>query len=107
MAEAVHRGWDVIGPVPPDSVFARARGGAFDWVLALYHDQGLIAVKTASFGEATNWTVGLPVLRTSVDHGTAFSIAGSGVADARPLRAVLATTLELIEGTLPRSNPSR
>ncbi len=101
------RGIDVHGPESADSLFVRACRGEFDWVLALYHDQGLIAVKTAAFGEATNWTVGLPVLRTSVDHGTAFSIAGSGVADARPLRAVLETTLQLIEGTLPRANPSR
>jgi 4-hydroxythreonine-4-phosphate dehydrogenase len=107
VAEAQRRGWRVSGPHPPDSVFARARGGAFDWVLALYHDQGLIPVKTASFGEATNWTLGLPVLRTSVDHGTAFRIAGSGVADAQPMRSVIATTLELIEGTLPRRSAAR
>ncbi len=89
------RGLDVHGPESADSLFARARRGEFDWVLALYHDQGLIAVKTACFGLATNWTLGLPVLRTSVDHGTAFGIAGRGLADAGPLRAVYATTLEL------------
>lgn len=90
------------GPESPDSLFARARRGEFDWVLALYHDQGLIAVKTAAFGAATNWTVGLPFLRTSVDHGTAFGIAGQGVADARPLAQVVETTLRLIGGELPR-----
>jgi len=74
-------------------------------VLALYHDQGLIAVKTASFGLATNWTLGLPFLRTSVDHGTAFPLAGRGVADAEPLAAVVATTLGLIHGELPRGRP--
>jgi 4-hydroxythreonine-4-phosphate dehydrogenase len=96
------RGIDVHGPESADSLFARARGGEFDWVLALYHDQGLIAVKTAAFGLATNWTLGLPFLRTSVDHGTAFGIAGRGIADERPLAHVIETTLGLISGTLPR-----
>jgi len=71
-------------------------------VLALYHDQGLIAVKTASFGTATNWTLGLPFLRTSVDHGTAFPLAGKGVADAGPMAAVVEATLGLIAGRLPK-----
>jgi 4-hydroxythreonine-4-phosphate dehydrogenase len=95
--EARAAGVDVAGPESADSLFARAGRGEFDWVLALYHDQGLIAVKTASFGAATNWTLGLPVLRTSVDHGTAFSLAGTGRADAAPMRAVLATTLALLD----------
>ncbi|MDX1998622.1 MAG: 4-hydroxythreonine-4-phosphate dehydrogenase PdxA [Thermoanaerobaculia bacterium] len=98
VAAARARGLDVHGPESADSLFARARQGEFDWVLALYHDQGLIAVKTAAFGEATNWTVGLPYLRTSVDHGTAYGIAGRGVADERPLAAVVETTLELLAG---------
>lgn len=96
VAEARRRGIDARGPESPDSVFARARRGEHDWVLALYHDQGLIAVKTAAFGEATNWTVGLPYLRTSVDHGTAFAIAGRGEADAGPLERVVETTLRLL-----------
>ena len=96
------RGLDVYGPESPDSLFARARSGEFDWVLALYHDQGLIAVKTAARGLATNWTLGLPYLRTSVDHGTAFSIAGRGMADSRPLAACVETTLRLLSGELPR-----
>ena len=94
--EAQQRGINVSGPASPDSLFARARRGEFDWILALYHDQGLIAVKTASFGTATNWTLGLPFLRTSVDHGTACDIAGKGVADADPLGQVIETTLNLI-----------
>ena len=102
VAAARAAGIDAAGPESPDSLFARARRGEFDWVLALYHDQGLIAVKTASFGSATNWTLGLPFLRTSVDHGTAFPLAGTGRADAAPMRAVLATTLALLEGRLPR-----
>ncbi len=96
------RGVDARGPESADSLFARARQGEFDWVLALYHDQGLIAVKTAAFGLATNWTLGLPYLRTSVDHGTAFHLAGRGLADARPLAACLETTLGLLAGSLPR-----
>jgi 4-hydroxythreonine-4-phosphate dehydrogenase len=102
VAAARAAGIDALGPESPDSVFSRCRSGEFDWVLALLHDQGLIAVKTASFGAATNWTVGLPFLRTSVDHGTAFHIAGRGLADARPLERVLATTRELVAGRLPR-----
>jgi 4-hydroxythreonine-4-phosphate dehydrogenase len=105
VAAARERGIDVHGPESADSLFSRARRGEFDWVLALYHDQGLIAVKTASFGTATNWTLGLPFLRTSVDHGTAFPLAGRGLADAGPLAAVVAATLGLISGALPRKRP--
>jgi len=102
VAAARERGLDVHGPESADSLFARLRRGEFDWVLALYHDQGLIAVKTSSFGLATNWTVGLPFLRTSVDHGTAFPLAGRGLADAGPLAAVVDSTLKLISGELPK-----
>ncbi len=102
VAEARQQGIDVHGPESADSLFARLARDEFDWVLALYHDQGLIAVKSASFGLATNWTLGLPFLRTSVDHGTAFAIAGSGRADPSPMNAVLETTLQLLSGELPR-----
>jgi 4-hydroxythreonine-4-phosphate dehydrogenase len=102
VVEATTRGVDASGPESADSLFSRARGGEFDWVLALYHDQGLIAVKTSAFGLATNWTLGLPFLRTSVDHGTAFELAGKGVADARPIAQVVETTLALLSGKLPR-----
>lgn len=98
--EARRRGIDAHGPESADSLFARTLRGEFDWVLALYHDQGLIAVKTAAFGDATNWTLGLPYLRTSVDHGTAFAIAGRGEADLRPLAKAVETTLELIAARL-------
>ena len=93
---------EILGPESPDSVFGRAAEGGVDWVLALYHDQGLIAVKTHAWGRATNWTLGLPIIRTSVDHGTAFDIAGLGRARISPLRHVLETTLGLISGRLPR-----
>ena len=73
---------DIQGPIPADTVFVRASRGEFDCVLACYHDQGLIPVKLVAFGQAVNVTIGLPIIRTSVDHGTAFDIAGRGVADA-------------------------
>jgi len=76
------KGIDVSGPFPADTVFVRARKGEFDVVVACYHDQGLIPIKLAAFGRAVNVTLGLPIIRTSVDHGTAFDIAGKGVADA-------------------------
>jgi len=75
------KGIDVSGPFPADTLFVRARKGEFDVVVACYHDQGLIPVKLAAFGRAVNVTLGLPIVRTSVDHGTAFDIAGKGVAD--------------------------
>lgn len=96
VAAARERGIDAHGPESADSLFARARGGEFDWVLALYHDQGLIAVKTAAFGSATNWTLGLPYIRTSVDHGTAFDLAGTGRVRLEPMRQVVARTIELV-----------
>jgi len=93
---------DAYGPESPDALFSRARRGEFDWVLALYHDQGLIAVKTVAFGSAVNWTMGLPFIRTSVDHGTAFALAGSGKADARPLARAVEGAIGLAAGELPR-----
>ena len=79
------RGIDITGPWPGDTVFGRAARGEFDAVIACYHDQGLIPVKLLAFGRAVNVTLGLPIVRTSVDHGTAFDIAGQGVADASSL----------------------
>jgi 4-hydroxythreonine-4-phosphate dehydrogenase len=81
---AQERGWSVDGPFPADSFFFR-RAGEFDAVIAMYHDQGLIPVKLLARGRAVNVTLGLPFLRTSVDHGTAFEIAGRGVASADSL----------------------
>jgi 4-hydroxythreonine-4-phosphate dehydrogenase len=76
---------EVSGPFPADTLFLRAWRGEFDAVAACYHDQGLIAVKCLEFGRAVNVTLGLPIIRTSVDHGTAFDIAGRGVADPRSM----------------------
>ena len=78
---ARQRGIRIDGPFPGDTVFVRAARGDFDAVIATYHDQGLIPVKLLAFGRAVNVTLGLPIVRTSVDHGTAFDIAGKGVAD--------------------------
>jgi 4-hydroxythreonine-4-phosphate dehydrogenase len=82
---AKQRGIDISGPWPGDTVFARAARGEFDVVIACYHDQGLIPVKLLAFGKAVNVTLGLPIVRTSVDHGTAFDIAGKGIADPSSL----------------------
>jgi 4-phospho-D-threonate 3-dehydrogenase / 4-phospho-D-erythronate 3-dehydrogenase len=82
IAEANARGLNVSGPVPADSVFHMARVGRYDAVLSLYHDQGHIAAKMMDFEKTVSVTLGLPILRTSVDHGTAFDIAGTGKASA-------------------------
>lgn len=79
-------GLDVSGPHPPDTVFLAAINGRSDVVMAMYHDQGLIPIKTIDFERSVNVTIGLPYLRVSVDHGTAFDIAGQGIADAAPMR---------------------
>jgi 4-hydroxythreonine-4-phosphate dehydrogenase len=73
--------WRVSGPIPADTVFVRAFSGEFDAVVAPYHDVGMAAFKTASFGRGVNVTIGLPFVRTSPDHGTAFDIAGQDAAD--------------------------
>lgn len=91
------RGLDVSGPYPPDSVFERARRGEFDAVIAMYHDQGHIAVKMADFFGGVNVTLGLPVIRTSVDHGTGFDIAGEGIANPASMVAALALALDMAE----------
>ena len=89
VAAARAEGVDAQGPFPPDTVFMRARRGAFDLVVAMTHDHGLIPVKYLGVEHGVNVTLGLPFVRTSPDHGTAFDIAGRGVADAASLRAAL------------------
>jgi len=83
------------GPIPADTVFVRALRGEFDAVLTPYHDVGMTAIKVAAFGRGVNVTLGLPFIRTSPDHGTAFDIAGRGVADASSMRAALELAVEL------------
>ncbi|MBM3782288.1 MAG: 4-hydroxythreonine-4-phosphate dehydrogenase PdxA [Acidobacteria bacterium] len=89
VAAARAAGVDASGPFPADTVFLRALRDECDAVVACYHDQGLIPVKLLAFGDAVNVTIGLPIIRTSVDHGTAFDIAGRGVADPGSLVAAI------------------
>jgi 4-hydroxythreonine-4-phosphate dehydrogenase len=93
-------GIDVTGPWPADTLFVRAIRGEFDAVVANYHDQGLIPVKLAAFGQAVNVTLGLPFVRTSVDHGTGFDIVEKGVADGGSLVLAMKAAVDLA-----RSNP--
>ncbi len=83
------------GPLPADTVFVRALAGEFDAVITPYHDVGMTAVKVAGFGKGVNVTLGLPFVRTSPDHGTAFDIAGRGIADAGSMREAVALAVRL------------
>jgi 4-hydroxythreonine-4-phosphate dehydrogenase len=91
------RGIDATGPLPADTVFVPEQLARFDAVLAMYHDQGLPVLKHAGFGHAVNVTLGLPVIRASVDHGTALDLAGTGRAASGSLEAAVALALELVE----------
>jgi 4-hydroxythreonine-4-phosphate dehydrogenase len=101
--EAREAGIDASGPHPPDTVFARARKGEFDMVVVQYHDQGHIPIKLMGFEGGVNVTVGLPFFRTSVDHGTAFDIAGTGRADHTSMR----TAIELARELAPSENAAQ
>ncbi len=92
---AVRQGIRATGPHPADTVFIAAASGEYDLVVAMYHDQGLIPVKLLGWDKAVNVTLGLPIVRTSPDHGTAFGIAGRDVADAGSMRAAIELALEL------------
>lgn len=83
------QGLDLHGPIPADALFTPEKVKQYDAILAMYHDQGLAPLKYAGFGESVNITLGLPIIRTSVDHGTALDIAGQGIASASSLRAAL------------------
>jgi 4-hydroxythreonine-4-phosphate dehydrogenase len=100
VADARDVGIDASGPIPADSVFNRAIGGEFDVVLALYHDQGHIAIKVHNFHASTTATLGIPFVRTSVDHGTAFDIAGQGIANPEGLRSAIEAAEQIIAGKL-------
>jgi 4-hydroxythreonine-4-phosphate dehydrogenase len=97
VATARSGGIDVVGPLPADTVFVRAVRGEFDVVIAAYHDQGLVPVKLLAFGRAVNVTLGLPIIRTSVDHGTAFDIARQGLADEGSLVEAILLAARLAE----------
>jgi 4-hydroxythreonine-4-phosphate dehydrogenase len=90
VARARRQGLDVHGPLPADGLFAKARGGfPYDVALAMFHDQGLVATKTLDFERTVNVTLGLPVPRTSPDHGVAYDLAGKGQADVTPMATAL------------------
>lgn len=99
------QGMTVCGPLPADTVFLRAARGEFDLVIAHYHDQGLIPIKMVAFETAVNISVGMPVIRTSVDHGTAFDIAGKGIADHGNLCQAFNYALKLASVKAQRGKP--
>ena len=99
VADAQAMGIDARGPYPADSVFVRAMRGEFDAVIAMFHDQGHIPVKVHGFEQSVSVALGLPIVRTSVDHGTAFDIAGKGVADALSMRESIRVAAEICAGT--------
>jgi 4-hydroxythreonine-4-phosphate dehydrogenase len=90
------RGLDARGPFPSDTLFSRAVDGRFDGVLAMYHDQGMIPIKMRGLGEVVNVTLGLPIIRTSPGHGTAYDIAGTGSADPASTLAALKTATAMV-----------
>lgn len=104
---ARENGWNVEGPFPADTLFWRAMQGHFDGIVAMYHDQGLIPIKMVAFESACQTTLGLPIVRTSVDHGTAFDIAGRGIASAESMKSAirLACQMAITRRTLPVPAP--
>jgi 4-hydroxythreonine-4-phosphate dehydrogenase len=89
-------GIDAYGPIPADTLFMKAIDGEYDAIVCMYHDQGHIPLKMLSFHEGVNVTVGLPIIRTSVDHGTAFDIAYQGIADTRDLIAAFELAAKMV-----------
>lgn len=94
--QAKKQGYHVVGPLPADTLFFKAASGQFDVVVAMYHDQGLIPLKLLHFSDAVNTTLGLPIIRTSVDHGTAYDIAGKGIADSSSLKAAIRMAVSMV-----------
>src|ERR1700744_155368 len=96
---------ELVGPIGAETAFRRAKDGAIDAVVAMYHDQATIPSKLLGFGEAVNVTLGLSIVRTSVDHGTAYDVAGTGKADARGMREAIALAVKLCRAGGPVSRP--
>ncbi|MAY81362.1 MAG: 4-hydroxythreonine-4-phosphate dehydrogenase PdxA [Deltaproteobacteria bacterium] len=90
-------GWDVDGPVSAETAFMSAIRKEYDLVVAMYHDQGLVPLKVVDFGRSVNWTLGLPIVRTSVDHGTAFDLVGTGRADHQSMQAAIQLAVQIVE----------
>jgi 4-hydroxythreonine-4-phosphate dehydrogenase len=101
VTQARAAGYNVEGPISPDTVFFRAASGEFAMVIAMYHDQGHIPSKLLAFKETVNVTLGLPIVRTSVDHGTAFDIAGKGIADPTNMLSAIEMALRLVQHSRP------
>jgi 4-hydroxythreonine-4-phosphate dehydrogenase len=99
------RGLDVSDPQPPDTVFLRATRGAYDIVVAQYHDQGHIPMKLLAFDSGVNVSFGLPIIRTSVDHGTAFDIAGQGIASESSLLAAIDVAIQMVRARCDAAGP--
>ena len=92
------------GPLPADATFLKASRGAYDLVVAMYHDQGHVPMKLLDFEQTVNVTLGLPIVRTSVDHGTAFDIAGKNLADATNMKAAMKVAVQMaLHRPIPRS----
>jgi 4-hydroxythreonine-4-phosphate dehydrogenase len=102
MDAARSEGYPTLGPFAPDTLFYRAAEGDFDAVVAMYHDQGLIPLKLLHFRDAVNVTLGLPIIRTSVDHGTAYEIAGKGMADPSSLKAAIRMAVHMAKNRAAR-----
>ena len=101
--KAIEQGYDVSGPLPADTLYPKAVSGDFDAVVNMYHDQGLIPLKLLYFNDGVNITLGLPIIRTSVDHGTAYDIAGKGIADHNSLVAAVMMASEIAKNRLKYS----
>ncbi len=99
-------GWHVSGPISPDTVFLRASTGDFDAVVAMYHDQGHIPSKFAGFDDTVNVTLGLPIVRTSVDHGTAYDIAGQGTANEANMLAAIELAAQMARNRAAMKTPA-
>jgi 4-hydroxythreonine-4-phosphate dehydrogenase len=95
MKEASRRKMPTIGPIPADTAFHRMLNGEFDAIIAMYHDQGLGPLKTVAFDDGVNITLGMPIIRTSVDHGTAFDIAGKGIAKPDSLKEAIKSAIDM------------
>ena len=98
-------GYDCTGPHPPDAIFIRGVRGEFDLIVAMYHDQGHIPMKLIDFERTVNISLGIPIIRTSVDHGTAFDIAGQNRADARNMQSAMSMAVKMATGRLNQSQP--
>ena len=101
---AKQQGIDAQGPYPPDTIFIKGKNGGFDAIVAMYHDQGLIPVKILAFDQAVNVTIGLPIIRTSPDHGTAFDIMGKNRANPGSMRSAIELAIDMAVKKHQRQN---